>query len=82
MSEHDHEHCHFDCHPGLTMEGIRLEQRTQPDGVTKYWHAEQDIGSIFGSEVEGSCEGMGTTKEAAIEKLKEAVKRLHESLWA
>lgn len=64
------------------MESIRFEERTQPDGITKYWRASSAIGSIFGSEVDGECEGFGKTKEQALQRLSESVQRLSESLWA
>lgn len=74
-------HQHFDCHPGLTMEGVAFEERTQPDGTTKYWRASSPIGTIFGSEVEGECEGFGATKEQALERLNADIRKLHEILW-
>lgn len=72
---------HFHCdHPGVTFDGVRFEERTNIDGA-KYWYAEQDIGSIFGSEVEGCCSGIGRTKEQALERISEEKHKLHESLW-
>jgi hypothetical protein len=70
-----------DSHVGVTYEGVKFEQRTQPDGVTKYWRASQAIGSLFGSEVEGECEGFGPTKEKALERLAEDKEKLQESMW-
>jgi hypothetical protein len=64
------------------MEGVTFEERTQPDGVTKYWRASSPIGSIFGSEVEGECDGFGRTKEQALESLHKSIHNLSESLWA
>lgn len=75
-------HHQFDCHPGLTMKGVIFEERTQPDGITKYWRASSPIGTIFGSEVEGECEAFGTTREQALERLHGEIHKLHESLWA
>ncbi len=66
---------------GVTMdENIRLEEKTNIDG-SKYWCAKQDIGTLFGSKVHGECSGIGRTKEQALERLKEDIKKLGESLW-
>lgn len=70
-----------DDHVGVTYKGVKLEEKTQPDGVTKYWVATQAIGSLFGSEVEGECEGIGETKEQALERLNEDKRKLQESMW-
>lgn len=74
-------HIHCDS-PGLTMdESIKLEEKTQCDGVTKYWVATQAIGTLFGSEVEGECKGIGATREQALKRLEEDRASLYESLW-
>ncbi len=71
-----------ECRPGLQMgSGITFTELTQPDGVTKYWKAEQEIGSIFGSEVEGGICSYGKTKEQALANLEKEAERLYESLW-
>lgn len=73
--------CH-ECRPGLTMDSkITFTELTQPDGVTKYWKAEQVINSIFGSEVEGGICSYGKTKEQAEANLAKEAERLYESLW-
>jgi len=72
---------HMDCHPGVTYEGVTLEERTNCDG-SKYWYAKQAIGSLFGYEVEGECSGIGRTKEQALERLAEDKRKLQESMWA
>lgn len=79
ISNDDTTHFHCDS-PGVTFEGVRFEERMNVDG-SKYWHAEQDISSIFGSEVEGCCSGIGRTKEQALERLAEDKRELYESLW-
>lgn len=66
---------------GSTFEDVKLEERTNVDG-SKYWYAEQAIGTLFGSEVEGACTGIGRTKEQALERLAEDKRRLNGSLWA
>lgn len=62
---------------GLTMGDTRIERL--PDGS---WRASTLIGTIFGSEVEGECSGVGPTREAALEALAKDRHELHESLWA
>ena len=46
------------------------------------WKATCPIGTLFGSEVEGECKGLGTTKESALEALAKDRKNLNDSLWA
>lgn len=70
-----------ECRTGMILKGITLEEKTQPDGVTKYWVATQPIDSLFGSEVEGQCQGIGKTKETALENLKRDSAKLYESIW-
>lgn len=53
--------------------------RQLPDGT---WKATAPIGTIFGSEVEGECSGVGATKEAALEALAKDRRNLNDSLWA
>lgn len=50
-----------------------------PDGT---WKATSPIGTIFGGEVDGECNGIGATKEAALAALAEDRRKLSESLWA
>lgn len=61
---------------GMTMEGTTVTQ--SPDGT---WRASAKIGTIFGSEVEGECVGVGPTREAALEALDKDRRNLSESLW-
>jgi hypothetical protein len=68
--------CFVDTEVGMTMGDTTLQQL--PDGR---WKATCPIGTIFGSEVEGECCGVGTTKEAAIEALSQDRKNLNDSLW-
>lgn len=82
MKTTDSDHVCHECPPGMVMEGVAFEQKTQPDGITTYWVATQPIGNLFGSEVEGECSGFGKTKESAMERLNESVAKLYESLWA
>lgn len=69
---------YFECSEiGLTMGDITIKQL--PDGT---WEATAPIGTIFGSEVEGECSGVGLTKEAALAALAKDRHNLSESLWA
>lgn len=70
---------HFDCTPGLTMEGVVFE--LLPNHGKRCWKASAQIGTIFGSVVHGELIGFGPTKEAALEKLHDEQRKLHESLW-
>jgi len=69
--------CFVDSEIGMTMGDTRVRQL--PDGT---WKATAEIGTLFGSEVEGECSGTGATKEAALEALKQDRKTLNDSLWA
>ena len=71
---------HIDDQPGMTMQGIKLTQIT-PTHQPPYWKAEQEIGTLFGAEVDGGISAIGRTKEEALEHLKEERRKLHESLW-
>lgn len=68
------------CTPGLTMEGAVIEEITNAHGQ-HYFKATAQIGTIFGSEVEGELTGIGSTREKALEKLAQEQHKLHESLW-
>lgn len=72
---------HVDQNIGLTMREPRVAELPNALGGT-YWKATAPIGSIFGSEVEGECVGIGATREQALERLAEDEKNLAESLWA
>lgn len=72
---------HIDCEPGLIMESAKVLEIHNAHGQ-HYWKATKRIGSIFGAEVEGELEGIGTTKEQAVERLKQEQAKLYESLWA
>lgn len=61
---------------GMTMGDTTIQQLS--DGT---WKATAPIGSIFGSDVEGECRGIGATKEAALEALAKDRNNLYESLW-
>lgn len=75
MTEPTHTFC---CHEiGLTMGNTTVKQL--PDDT---WKATAPIGTIFGSEVNGECSGVGPTKEAALEALAKDRHNLSESLWA
>lgn len=74
-------HIHFDCHPGLVMEGTKVVEIHNAHGQ-HYWKATEQIGSIFGSEVEGELEAYGRTKEETLERLAVKRRELHDSLWA
>jgi hypothetical protein len=70
---------HLDCHPGLTMDGLTWE--LLPNHGVPVWKVTQQIGTIFGSKVEGQIEGRGLTQEIALERLMAERDRLNESLW-
>lgn len=73
---------HEDKHPGLTMDGVTFEHVINPNSRSgAYFVATAKIGSIFGGEVHGELQGIGTTKEMAIARLEEERKKLYESLW-
>lgn len=70
-----------ECHsPGLTMDGPVVTEITNAHGQ-HYFKAVAQIGSIFGSEVEGECSAIGRTYEEALERLKKDQENLYESLW-
>jgi len=77
----DHVCRHFDCQPGLTMEGAVIEEINNGHGQ-HYFKATAQIGTLFGSPVQGELTGIGATKEQALERLAEERKKLYESLWA
>ena len=66
--------------PGLTMDEPVLTEINNAHGQ-HYWRAVAQIGTIFGSEVEGEISAIGRTKEQALERLAEERRKLHESLW-
>jgi len=73
---------HEDNQVGLVMNSeIAFEQKVNVDGAI-YWKATQPIGSLFGSSVEGECQGIGRTKEQAVERLVADITHLSESMWA
>jgi len=73
-------HIHYSCSPGLTIDGVVFE--LCPNHGKPCWKATAQIGTIFGSEVEGELVGIGHTKEKALERLAEERTKLHESLFA
>jgi hypothetical protein len=75
--EPPHMHC---CSSGLTMDDTVIEEVHNAHGQ-HYWKATAQIGTIFGSEVQGELVGIGATKESALEKLKQERHKLHESIW-
>lgn len=72
---------HYCESPGLTMEGVVFKRKHNALGG-HYIVATAQIGSIFGSEVEGECSGIGRTREEALKRLREDQAKLYESLWA
>lgn len=70
--------CH---HIGLTMDGLHVEEIHNAHGQ-HYWKATAKIGTIFGFEVDGECQGIGRTREEALERLKKDQDNLAESIWA
>jgi len=73
-------HIHYDCQPGLIMDGVIIEEINNAHGQ-HYFKVRSKIGYIFGSEVEGELSAIGATKEQALERLAEERKRLYDSLW-
>jgi uncharacterized protein YbjQ (UPF0145 family) len=67
-------------HIGVCMNETKIEEKTNADGNV-YFKATAKIGSIFGSEVEGECTGIGETKEQALKRLEQDIENLSESLW-
>lgn len=70
-----------DSEVGLTMQGTTVEEIHNAHGQ-HYWKATAQIGTIFGSEVEGELTGFGRTKEAALAALAKERRDLNDSLWA
>jgi hypothetical protein len=71
---------HWDVSPGLVNGEPKVEEVS--DGLGgRCWKATAPIGSIFGSPVEGECEGIGRTREEALARLKQDQQELYESLW-
>lgn len=67
-------------HIGLTMDGATVTKHSNHDGQP-YYKAVAKIGTIFGSEVDGQCEGIGRTPKEALQRLKEDERKLADSLW-
>ncbi len=68
-------------HIGVATGKAMLTEKTQPDGVTKYWQASTNDVFLFGSRVCCELVGRGRTKEQALERLEEEKRKLSESLW-
>jgi hypothetical protein len=67
-------------HVGLVSDKPVIVQKT--NGVGKqYYIATARIHSLFGTEVDGECHGIGWTKELALQRLRENFDKLAESLW-
>ena len=64
--------------PGMQMEKDKTKVKKLSDGT---WEATRPIGSLFGSEVEGKCRGVGKSREKALEALKQDESKLYDSLW-
>jgi hypothetical protein len=72
----------FQCdHIGVATGSAVLTEKTQPDGITKYWQASTDEVCLFGSEVCCELKGYGKTKEEALKHLEEEKRKLSRSLW-
>lgn len=71
---------HIDCTPGLTMGGLKLEEIHSANGQ-HYWKAVEQIGTLFGSEVDGEISAIGPTREKCLENLDKERQELHDSLW-
>lgn len=70
-----------ECHePGLTMNGAVVTEIHSGNGQ-HYFKAVAQIGTIFGAEVHGEIEAIGSTREQALEHLAVERKKLYESLW-
>lgn len=65
---------------GLTMQGVTWKEGTDSFGK-HYWQATQQIGTMFGAEVQGEIEAIGLTKEIALERLAVERKKLNDSMW-
>jgi hypothetical protein len=72
--------CHC-CRPGMVNGDVSVEELPNALGGT-YFKATQPIGYLFGSRVHGELEGIGATKEQALERLKLDRDNLYEGLWA
>jgi hypothetical protein len=72
---------HLDCEPGLVMDDVQFEYKTNCDGESKYWKVTQPIGYIFGASADGEITAYGKTKEIARKRLAEERHKLYESLW-
>ena len=59
------------------MKGTKIKQLANGS-----WQATAKIGSIFGSEVNGRCMGIGETKEKALEALEKDRRELSDAIWA
>jgi hypothetical protein len=68
--------CFVDSEIGMTIGGVTVFQL--PNGT---WKAVAPIETIFGSEVQGECSGIGVTKEDALKALALDRKNLNDSLW-
>jgi hypothetical protein len=67
-------------HIGVTFDDVTFE--LLPNHGKPCWKATAKIGTLFGSEVEGECLGIGRTKDEALARLKEDQRNLADSLWA
>ena len=70
----------FYCRPGMILDCVRMEERTNVDG-TLYFRASRPITQLFGMDANGECEGIGRTQEEALQRLQADVDRLYDSLW-
>lgn len=74
-------HIHHCDHIGVATGKATLTEKTQPDGVTKYWQASTEGLCLFGSEVRCELKGFGRTPEQALEHLEDEKRKLSASLW-
>lgn len=74
-------HCHTDKHVGMTM-GKTIISEHRNDYGQHWFEATEQIGTIFGAEVEGEIKGIGATEEIARQRLATEREKLNESLWA
>ncbi len=71
---------HEDTHIGLTLCGPIITEHRNDYG--QHWfEAVEQIGTIFGAEVEGEIKGIGATAEIALQRLDAERERFSESLW-
>ena len=68
-------------HIGVATGHETLTEKTQPDGVTKYWEAKTSDVALFGQDVHCELKGYGRTPEQALENLEKEKRKLSESLW-